>query len=80
MSAVLAEGDEPREAVGEEDDEDAVDLLGAEGDVEDQDVEKELEDVLEVVQHCQAGGVVVLYCLHSKDLNKCGANSSCRNV
>jgi hypothetical protein len=49
---VLAEGDEPREAVGEEDDEDAVDLLGAEGDVEDQDVEKELEDVLEVVQDC----------------------------
>ena len=70
MSTVLVEGDEPREAVGEEDDEDAVDLLGAEGDVEDQDVEKELEDVLEVVQDCQAGGVVVLHCLHSKDLHK----------
>jgi len=71
VSTVLVEGDEPGEAVGEENDQDAVDLLRAEGDVEDQDVEKELEDVLEVVEDGQAGGVVVLHCFHSKDLNKC---------
>ena len=71
MSTVLVEGDEPGQTVGKEDDQDAVDLLRAEGDVEDQDVEKELEDVLEVVQDGEARGVVVLNCFHSKDLNKC---------
>jgi hypothetical protein len=70
VSTVLVEGDEPGEAVGDEDYEDAVDLLRAEGDMEDQDVEKELEDVLEVVQDGEARGVVVLHCFHSKDLDK----------